>query len=234
MSSLDAKTLLEGMAKYGYPLIESQIDAEPEEILLNIAMSDETRFWEGFPVILATLLRDNKMIPDLHRIFNSITESRIRERFYKLCLLSLLVFDHLHFEINIRNILEDSLLRDNRGTENLQVMRSQLAQNGVIEIDGRSIAMERLVKTFMNYVADRKLFERVSLDEKTKLREEFSREFQMSQLFTPRQKDIVRKKLAGEPLTKTEREYYSRTIKKKILALADPELHRLAQKLLEL
>lgn len=34
-------------------------------------------------------------------------------------------------------------------------------------------------------------------------------------------------------MTKTEREYFSRTVKKKLLALADPDLHRLAQKALQ-
>jgi hypothetical protein len=34
-------------------------------------------------------------------------------------------------------------------------------------------------------------------------------------------------------MTKTETEYFSRTVKKKVVALANPELQRLAQKLLE-
>ena len=34
-------------------------------------------------------------------------------------------------------------------------------------------------------------------------------------------------------MTKTEQEYYSRSVKKKVLALANAELHSLARKLLE-
>jgi hypothetical protein len=37
----------------------------------------------------------------------------------------------------------------------------------------------------------------------------------------------------GEPMTKTEREYFSRTVRKKLRALANTDLHRLAQRLLE-
>ena len=44
--------------------------------------------------------------------------------------------------------------------------------------------------------------------------------------------ELFKKKLEGLPLTKTEREYYSRTVRKKVSALANPELHRLAHKLL--
>jgi hypothetical protein len=61
--------------------------------------------------------------------------------------------------------------------------------------------------------------------------EEPSLEYALSQLFSPKQKELFQKKLKGELLTKTEKEYFSRTVKKKVAALANPELHRLAQKL---
>jgi hypothetical protein len=64
--------------------------------------------------------------------------------------------------------------------------------------------------------------------------EEFSLEFALSQVFSPKQKELFRKKLEGLPLTKTEQEYYSRTVKKKVVALANSELHSLSKKLLEL
>ncbi len=41
------------------------------------------------------------------------------------------------------------------------------------------------------------------------------------------------KKLEGNPLSKTEQEYYSRTVKKKVVALANSELHALSHTLLE-
>jgi hypothetical protein len=54
----------------------------------------------------------------------------------------------------------------------------------------------------------------------------------MSQIFSTKQKELVMKKLKGEKLTKTEREYFSRVVKKKVMALANTQLHRLSQKLL--
>ena len=62
---------------------------------------------------------------------------------------------------------------------------------------------------------------------------EFSLEYALSQVFSPKQKELFGKKLEGLPLTKTEKEYYSRTVKKKVVALANDELHSLAKKLLE-
>jgi len=63
--------------------------------------------------------------------------------------------------------------------------------------------------------------------------EEFSLEFALSQVFSPKQKELFKKKLDGLPLNKTEKEYYSRRVKKKVIALANLQLHDLARRLLE-
>jgi len=47
-------------------------------------------------------------------------------------------------------------------------------------------------------------------------------------LFSEKQKELVFKKLRGQHLTKTEREYYSRVVKKKLSAMADGEMQELA------
>jgi hypothetical protein len=47
-------------------------------------------------------------------------------------------------------------------------------------------------------------------------------------LFPPKQKELVLKKLKGEEMTKTEQEYYSRVVKKKLEALADADLRKIA------
>ena len=57
-------------------------------------------------------------------------------------------------------------------------------------------------------------------------------EYAMSQVFSPKQKELFLKKLKGEVFTKTEKEYFSRVIKKKVLALANADLHHLSRKLL--
>ena len=98
-------------------------------------------------------------------------------------------------------------------------------------IDPGSLDLERVKKTFLRYYM--RANEVQAAETKANLRDEFRREFYLSQFFAPKQRDLVEKKLRGEPLTKTEREYFSRVVKKKLLALADPDLHRLAQKALQ-
>jgi len=67
-----------------------------------------------------------------------------------------------------------------------------------------------------------------SLEEKKRVIEQ---ELLLSRLFTPRQKMLLKKKITGESLTKTEREYYSRVLKKRVQALANDDLHAFAKKI---
>ncbi|MBW1909756.1 MAG: hypothetical protein JRJ11_09490 [Deltaproteobacteria bacterium] len=53
----------------------------------------------------------------------------------------------------------------------------------------------------------------------------------LNPLFPRKQKELVLKRLKGEPFTKTEREYYSRVVKKKLEALASNEIREIATKL---
>jgi len=50
----------------------------------------------------------------------------------------------------------------------------------------------------------------------------------MDHLFSEKQKELVFKKVKGLHLTKTEREYYSRVVKKKLSAIANAEMQGLA------
>lgn len=64
------------------------------------------------------------------------------------------------------------------------------------------------------------------------IHDELSLEYALSQIFTPKQKEIFLKRLQGKKLTKTEREYFYRVVKKKALALANVDLQRLAQQVI--
>jgi hypothetical protein len=52
-------------------------------------------------------------------------------------------------------------------------------------------------------------------------------------LFAPKQEALILKRLNGEEFTKTEREYYSRVVKKKLRAITDHDLQQLASRLVD-
>jgi hypothetical protein len=95
--------------------------------------------------------------------------------------------------------------------------------------DEREFDPERLKRSFELYV------ERST--EKSRRRkerhEEFSLAYALSQLLSPKQAELFWRNLDGLPMTKTEQEYYSRSVKKKVVTLANAKLHSMARKLLE-
>lgn len=64
-----------------------------------------------------------------------------------------------------------------------------------------------------------RFFPTKSLIDKEKIYAERNQEFQLSLLFTPKEKELLKKLLQEKPFTKTEYEYYSRKTKKKLQAI---------------
>ena len=54
----------------------------------------------------------------------------------------------------------------------------------------------------------------------------------LDRLFSPKQKELILKKRDGVAFTKTEREYYSRTVRKKLEAIASDEVNEIAKSLI--
>jgi hypothetical protein len=55
----------------------------------------------------------------------------------------------------------------------------------------------------------------------------------LDQIFSCKQKELFKKKLNGKNLTKTEKEYFSRVVKKKVVAMANHDLHDMSKRLLQ-
>jgi hypothetical protein len=94
---------------------------------------------------------------------------------------------------------------------------------------GFQMDSKRLKSTFNNYYSEK--FEK-SVEDLLSQREEFDLEYSLSQIFSPKQKELFLKKLKGKKMSKTEKEYFSRVVRKKVKALANSQLHRLSRKLI--
>ena len=142
-------------------------------------------------------------------------------------LLSLALYEHYHVSYFWTKQLKDQFTDQEKSQ--FRQLKGVLAQNGHFDLCGTQFQTARLKGMFDLY------FEKESGKSKQRSDkfEELSLEFALSQLFSPKQKELFKKKLDGQLLSKTENEYYSRTVKKKVASLANPELHRLAQKLVQ-
>ncbi len=218
------KTLMEKVARLGLPMMEMSKEDDVNQTLAEVVMSGDSRLWEGFPVLLLNSEKDDKF--NYNRVSESLSKKR-QETFHALLLLSLALYQHYHLSFSWMNRLKDKFSDEEKGA--LKQFRNWLADNNSFVYKGTRFDAERLKNMFELYYEKDAEKNR----QKQETSDSLSLEYSLSQMFSPKQKELFKKKLEGLPLSKTEREYYSRSVKKKVTALANADLHRMAQRLLQ-
>jgi hypothetical protein len=218
------KDLLKRLRKLGFPLFETEEAENANLTLADVVQSKDLRFWEGFPVVLATsaekgLFDYNKVVASLKKLFD-------KPLLATLVAMSLALYKNLNMKFPWAGFLYDSLSSEKK--KEYETFLGALENNKNLNVGGRTMSAERLKSVFNNY--SRK--ETESLHKFLSTKEDMGLEYAMSQVFSPKQKELFLKKLKGEVFTKTEKEYFSRVVKKKVLALANSDLNRLSRKLL--
>ncbi len=217
--------LFENLDRLGFSLMEPKEDFNANKTLAEVVQSKNTRLWEAFPVLLANAAHEYSF--DKDQVLKNLTTREDQESFQDLLLLSLALYQYYHLSFDWSNQLKKQL--SDQDAVLLQKFRNNIAHGDIFYVGKKRFIPDRLFEIFNNYF--KKDAEKTKqLKEKY---EELSLEYALSQVFSPKQKELFKKKLNGEPLNKTEREYYSRAVKKKVSALANPNLHRLAQKLMQ-
>ena len=221
---MDKKELLKSLEQLGFPLMETNENPDANEVLAEVVKSNDFRLWEGFPVLLANVAEEDNF--DYERVLRSLNKEG-RKNFELLVLLSLALYQTHGLRFSWANQLKLNLSKKDERA--LQRMRNSLVHNLDVDLGENRFDPLRLKQTFHNYFEQNAKKTRRQKEN----HEELSLEYSLSQLFSPKQKELFNKRLKSLPLTKTEKEYYSRTVKKKVAALANPELHRLSQKLMD-
>jgi hypothetical protein len=220
------KKLLTRLSKLGFPMFEPSEELDVNETLAEVVKSLDTRLWEGFPVLLANAGESYQFAPE--QVKQQLRRKEQKDHFHQLMLLSGSLFSLYHLSFSWWNKLKKGLSKKDKAL--VKTWRNRLAHNQTLKYNDVELDPKRLKKLFELY------FEKKA--EKDRRRKEkyaeYSLEYALSQVFSAKQKELFNKKLEGLPLTKTEKEYYSRTVKKKVVALANTELHSLSKKLLEL
>ncbi len=214
--------LYKKVKELGFPLLETEKQTDVNDTLAEVIKSEDHRLWEGFPVMLANCLEKNLF--DYEKASEHLKKTQEKQVFRKLVMMSLAVYTYLELEFAFADKLYRSEHYDHKSYN--EFLNRFKEKRDMPDING-GLSTERVITIFKNY------FKRADLDlrEAIDMQDEFELEYAMSQILSKKQKEIFLKKLKGEKLTKTEREYYSRSIKKKVLALANPDLHKLALRL---
>ncbi|WP_319524597.1 hypothetical protein [uncultured Desulfosarcina sp.] len=218
------KPLPERLSKLGLPLLETSDEFDVNQTLAEVVKSRDTRLWEGFSVLLVNAAKDFRFAYE--RVLEHLDDKEQKKIFHSLLQVSLALYDRYHLSFSWTRQLRDMLSENEKVY--LKQLRKELAAGNPFTLNGLEFHPLRLKNAFELYFKE----DAEKSRQKKEKHEELSLEYALSQVFSPKQKELFKKRLEGLPLNKTEKEYYSRTVKKKVVALANPELHRLAQRLM--
>ena len=190
-------------------------------ILDALASSDDTEVVARFPAVLAICARRGLAL-NSQALFSRYWEtSPKRQNLEKLLLISAAIFDRqgLTAPKNLDKI-----------AASLKPKYDDLLPGGEFQLSsGMCISINDLQKTLEMYTSSQTKSP-VIHSKKTCLKMD-SLEAYLDRLFSPKQKELVLKKRDGIYFTKTEREYYSRIVRKKLEAIASEKLVELARNL---
>ena len=192
-------------------------------VLRELAESPDSRFIEAFPVILANCAHQGIKL-DMHHLLSRYEKDSLQKsNLEKLILVSsdLLAEEGLEIPRGLEGLIGP--LRDKYG----DLLEGEMLRLG----RRRPLSIDRLRNALRRYSADIEKSESASEKEKQNQLHSFQLNLHLSTLFPPKQKELVLKKLKGEKLSQTEREYFSRVVKKKLAALANNEVRKLAVRL---
>jgi hypothetical protein len=217
--------LLKRVSALGFPLFDVEVDQSANLTLADMVKSRDLRLWEGFPVVLANSAE--RGLFNYSKVSNYLKNPSDKSCLDSLMLMSLAVYRFFGLKFSWADEFYKSLVDDSK--KQLDGFYKNLRSDNDLGVAGRKMSAQRLKTLFNNYFSQ----SHAKLNELVAVKDELSLEYALAQVFSPKQKELFLKKLKREKLTKTEKEYFSRVVKKKVLALANPDLHRLSQKVLE-
>lgn len=228
MSAMTKEQLLDSLASYGYPLLLPK-DNEPEEVLENLSRQEDHRLLEGFPVVFLSALQSKEPLEwEGEKWQPEKLPKKARTQLLYLVAVSCLLFERYQVEKTYTARALKLLHKLPNGRELSRKAFKELAEANTVHFGGTDFSFERYRNTFETYVVWSAKKQSTELKKHS-----LEQELLLSEIFTPRQKVLLRKKLDGQKLTKTEREYFSRVVKKRLRVLANDDLHQLANHALQ-
>ncbi|HBA89377.1 MAG TPA: hypothetical protein DCZ75_15750 [Geobacter sp.] len=222
---MNRNELMHNLSTLGLPMFQPSETVDVNATVAEVVKSRDTRLWELFPTLLANAAEDSRFAPQ--EVDRLLPDEQSKKDLHKLFLLCSSLYSLYHLTYPWCEQLKKGLPNEEKAL--VKRWRQHLVDNEPIAWDDREFDPQRLKRSFELYVE-----QNVEKSRRRKEKhEEFSLAYALSQLFSPKQIDLFKRKLEGLPMTKTEQEYYSRSVKKKVVALANSELHGMARKLLE-
>ena len=191
-------------------------------ILDALANAEDVEIVARFPAVLAVCARRGLSL-NSQALFSRYWEtSPKRQNLEKLILVSAGIFQSQ--KLKPPGNLEQIVTSLQPKYDNL------LAQSEFQLSSGMFISIRDLERSLIGYLSGQ-LPQRKNRSLKQSPRSEIL-DVYLDRLFSPKQKELVLKKRDGVAFTKTEREYYSRIVRKKLQAIASEEVGKIARTLM--
>jgi len=190
-------------------------------ILDALANAGDAEIVARFPAILAICARRSLPLR-FQSLFSRYWEtSPQRQNLEKLLLASASVFELRGLEPP-ENLAEIA--------NSLRLKYPDLLTRGEFQLsNGIHISLQSLHHALESYAADR--LKTQARQNSRSLPRAGTLDRYLDRLFSPKQRELVLKRRDGKAFTKTEREYFSRIVRKKLEAIADDDVIALARKL---
>jgi hypothetical protein len=221
---MNKEELITTLGELGYPLFTPEKGGlnskKVLDVLDKLSGSEDSRLIEAFPVVLANCAHRGIKL-DIRGLLSRYGQrSQRRANLKKLILAS-------------SDLLAQEGLDKPEGLDEtldlLGVKSGDLLKEKVLDLGKhKSVSTERLRNALRRYVVDLERSESVRERNRKRQLRSFQLELHLSTLFPPKQKELILKKLRGDSFSKTEQEYYSRVVKKKLEGLANSELRKIA------
>jgi hypothetical protein len=191
-------------------------------ILDALASADDVEVVARFPAVLAICARRGVSL-NSQALFSRYWEtSPKRQNLEKLLLVSSAIF-------KLQGLKPPGNL--DQITASLKPKHGDLLSAGEFQLSsGMIVSVQDLENSLNSYLAGHTQ-PQVNRDRTEPSRSE-TLDVYLDRLFSPKQKELVLKKRDGITFTKTEREYYSRVVRKKLEAIASEEVGQIAKNLM--
>ena len=224
MTKLTRHELLEGLAQFGYELNQPMHNYKGEDVLLNLLKENDSRLLEGFPVAYESILNKQKHLEWENPKWNfaKTLSGEEHTKLLNLLLLTYLLFK-LYGEDKSKLMSTENVLSklSSRWKDSLKSVEERFSHSDSVKLSDKvELSTERLKNQYRNYVVH------ATHKETDALKLSMELEFLLSQFFSPKQKEVLKKRLTGEELSKTEKEYFYRVVNKRLKALANTNLHQ--------
>ena len=219
--------LVSNLSRFGYTLVSTETHRNTKyevlEMLEELVDSEDPRLVEGFPVVLANCARQGLNLDFSALLSRQKPDSRTRQDLELLLLVSsdLLTQQGLDQPGNLKSL-----------SKTIRAKYGDPLSNDAVTLGNKvSLTTERLRNTLKRYTTEMVTARTTREREKDRQQRSFQLNYYLSMLFAPKQKELVLKKYHGKPLNKTEQEYFSRNVKKKLEAMTNKDVMKVAKAL---